>query len=175
MVFGKVYFNVTVITKNKYGGLVQEIPNFSNSPAGKSWTDFNRYRAEASSSTTSTSPTTPTDTNELNLYINAQFIDIQRAKLDLLNWWKTHQTQFHILSIFARDVLTVPVSSVSSEAAFSTAGRIMDDRRARLRPKLVKILTCVKDWERAKLKMPSELSQDHEDFVEAFNDWGLNE
>jgi len=48
----------------------------------------------------------------------------------------------------------------------------MDDRRARLRPKLVKILTCVKDWERAKLKILSEISEDHEDFVEAFNDWG---
>ena len=49
----------------------------------------------------------------------------------------------------ARDIMSVPVSSVSSESCFSCTARILKDRRRRLLPEHVEMLTCMKDWEQA--------------------------
>ena len=51
-----------------------------------------------------------------------------------------------ILASMARDILTIPVSTVSSESAFSSSGRIIDDRRCSLSPEMVEALTVGKDW-----------------------------
>ncbi|KAF3660556.1 hypothetical protein FXO38_12116 [Capsicum annuum] len=52
---------------------------------------------------------------------------------DILNWWKVNSPRFTILSLLARDVLTIPMSSVASECAFSTGGRILDPFRRMVR------------------------------------------
>jgi hypothetical protein len=49
------------------------------------------------------------------------------------------------LSIMAKDVLTAPVSIISSESTFSMTGRIIEEQRRRLKPETVEWLTCVKD------------------------------
>ena len=51
------------------------------------------------------------------------------------------------MSIMARDILSVPVSTVSLESCFSLTGRIIEERRRRLSPETVEMLTCIKDWE----------------------------
>jgi hypothetical protein len=43
--------------------------------------------------------------------------------------------------------MTVPISTISSESAFSTTGRIIKERRRRLGPEMVEMLAMVKDWE----------------------------
>ena len=43
--------------------------------------------------------------------------------------------------------MSVPVSTVSSESCFSLTGRILEERRRRLLPENVEMLTCIKDWE----------------------------
>uniref|UniRef100_A0A3Q7GW15 HAT C-terminal dimerisation domain-containing protein n=1 Tax=Solanum lycopersicum TaxID=4081 RepID=A0A3Q7GW15_SOLLC len=65
---------------------------------------------------------------------------------DILSWWKVNSPRFPVLSQLARDVLTIPMSSVASECAFSTGGRILDSFRSLLTPKCVQCLICVKDW-----------------------------
>jgi hypothetical protein len=52
-----------------------------------------------------------------------------------------------VLSILAKDVLSVPVSTISSESAFSLTGRIIEESRRRLSPETVEMLNCIKDWE----------------------------
>jgi hypothetical protein len=69
--------------------------------------------------------------------------------VNLLAWWKDKERFFPVLSHFARDVLLVPVSTVSSEATFSMVGRIIEERRSSLTPEMVEAITCLKDWERA--------------------------
>jgi hypothetical protein len=49
----------------------------------------------------------------------------------------------------ARDIMSVPVSIVSSESCFSCAARILEDRRRRLLPEHVEMLTCMKDRDQA--------------------------
>ena len=46
----------------------------------------------------------------------------------------------------ARDIISVPVSTLSSESCFSLTGRIIEERRRRLSLETVKMLICLKDW-----------------------------
>jgi hypothetical protein len=41
----------------------------------------------------------------------------------------------------AKDILIVPVSTISSESTFSMTGRIIEERRRKLKPKMVEMLT----------------------------------
>ena len=51
-----------------------------------------------------------------------------------------------MLSIIARDVLTVPVSTVASEAAFSAGGRVVSKKRCNLSPQAIEAVVCLKYW-----------------------------
>ena len=51
-----------------------------------------------------------------------------------------------MLSIIVRDVLTVPVSIVASEAAFSAGGRVVSDKRCSLASDSIEANICGKDW-----------------------------
>ena len=51
-----------------------------------------------------------------------------------------------MLSIIARDVLTVLVSTVASKAAFSAGGRMVSKKRCNFSPKVIKAVVCLKDW-----------------------------
>ncbi|KAM3384201.1 hypothetical protein ACQJBY_008702 [Aegilops geniculata] len=67
-------------------------------------------------------------------------------KFDILDWWKVNSSRFPILACLARDVLAVPISTVASESAFSTVGRILDEFRSSLTPFMVEALVCTQDW-----------------------------
>ncbi|KAK4384181.1 Zinc finger BED domain-containing protein RICESLEEPER 3 [Sesamum angolense] len=45
-----------------------------------------------------------------------------------------------------RDVLATPVSTIASEQAFSTSGRLLDPYRSSLDPKTVEALVCAQSW-----------------------------
>jgi hypothetical protein len=69
--------------------------------------------------------------SELDKYLSEETEDTE-MKLDLLVWWKASEQRFPILAKMARDVLAIPISTVASESAFSTSGRILDDFAAPL-------------------------------------------
>ncbi|GJU53751.1 zinc finger BED domain-containing protein RICESLEEPER 2 [Tanacetum coccineum] len=46
----------------------------------------------------------------------------------------------------AHDLLAVQSSTVASESAFSTSGRIISERRSRLTPESVEVCVCLKDY-----------------------------
>ena len=82
---------------------------------------------------------------ELDKYL-AEECEEDTKMFDILAWWKGQSTRFPILCTLARDVLAIPISTVASESAFSTGGRILDDFRSSLTPFMVEALVCTQDW-----------------------------
>ena len=58
-----------------------------------------------------------------------------------------------MLSIIARDVLTVSVSTIASEAAFSAGRRVVSKKRCNLSPEVIKVVVCLKDWNLANKRL----------------------
>ena len=79
--------------------------------------------------------------NEIDKYL-AENCESRRGdvKCEILGWWKANSDRYQVLSKLARDVLAVPVSTVGSESAFSTGGRILDPFRSSLLHSWFKIL-----------------------------------
>ncbi|CAA7047615.1 unnamed protein product [Microthlaspi erraticum] len=65
---------------------------------------------------------------------------------DILSWWMRNSAKFPILSLVARDVLAMQVSSVASESAFSTSGRMLDPHRSCLTHYMIEVLMCTEQW-----------------------------
>ncbi|XP_075490956.1 zinc finger BED domain-containing protein RICESLEEPER 2-like [Primulina tabacum] len=83
--------------------------------------------------------------SELEKYIGEDPEDYDE-NFDILQWWKVNSPRFPILSRLARDILAIPVSTVASESAFSTGGRVLDAFRSSLSPRIVQALVCTQDW-----------------------------
>jgi hypothetical protein len=100
----------------------------------------------------SSTPSTTSAVSELTAYLDSDPVTWADPNFDILLWWREHKLTYPILSIMARDIMAVPVSTVSSESCFSLTGRILEDRRRRLLPEHVEMLTCIKDWDQATRK-----------------------
>jgi len=83
--------------------------------------------------------------SELEKYLDEANMDGDE-KFDVLLWWKKNCLRFPVLSIMARDVFATPVSTVASESAFSTDGRVLDTFRSCLNPEMAEALICTQNW-----------------------------
>ena len=63
---------------------------------------------------------------------------------NVLEWWKTHQTEFPLLANLAKTYLCIPGTSVPSERVFRTAGDIVRSERSVLTPEHVDQLVFLK-------------------------------
>ena len=73
----------------------------------------------------------------------------------------------------ARDIFSVPVSTISSESAFSTTGRIVEERRRSLGSDMVEMLALLKDWEQGDARMQHTVED--KELEAAFQDLFLDE
>ena len=81
----------------------------------------------------------------MDKYLN-ESSEKNRESFDILAWWKVNSTRYVTLSEVAQDVMAIPVSTVASESAFSTRGRVLDPSRSSLAPKTVAALICAQNW-----------------------------
>ncbi|KAL4387019.1 hypothetical protein GQ457_09G022130 [Hibiscus cannabinus] len=84
-------------------------------------------------------------TSELDKYLG-EATENHDDGFDILLWWKVNSPRFPALSKMAKDVLAIPLSTVASESAFSTGGRVLDQFRSSLTPKMVQALVCTQDY-----------------------------
>ncbi|XP_019185280.1 PREDICTED: zinc finger BED domain-containing protein RICESLEEPER 2-like [Ipomoea nil] len=98
---------------------------------------------------------------ELEVYLSEVIVD-EDDSFDLLRWWKQQSERFPVLSKMARDILAVPISTVASESAFSTSGRVLDAFRSSLTPRIVEALVCAQDWLRLS-NQPISIEENIED------------
>ncbi|GMI87890.1 DAYSLEEPER [Hibiscus trionum] len=84
-------------------------------------------------------------TSELDKYLGKATENHDDGFVILL-WWKVNSPRFPALSKMAKEVLAIPLSTVASESAFSTGGRVLDQFRSSLTPKMVQALMCAQDY-----------------------------
>ena len=87
--------------------------------------------------------------SELGRYSGTDYTSTMSAddieSFDILGWWRGREAEFPVLSAMARDLLSSQASTVASESAFSTSGRVISLRRTRLSPEAVETCICLKD------------------------------
>ncbi|KAL4010314.1 hypothetical protein IC575_030165 [Cucumis melo] len=91
--------------------------------------------------------TTPFEqgSSEIDIYLLEANVRTE-GDFDILQWWKMNSDRFEVLGQMARDILAIPVSTVASESAFSTGGRVVDSSRCSLALKTVEALICTQNW-----------------------------
>uniref|UniRef100_A0A2P2LB48 Zinc finger BED domain-containing protein DAYSLEEPER n=1 Tax=Rhizophora mucronata TaxID=61149 RepID=A0A2P2LB48_RHIMU len=83
--------------------------------------------------------------SELDQYLDESLLP-RVQEFDVLGWWKLNKLKYPTLSKMARDILTIPVSTVGSESVFDSGPKTLDAYRSSLRPETVEALVCAKDW-----------------------------
>ena len=63
---------------------------------------------------------------EINEYVTLKYAPL---KVDVLQWWKEHESKLPLLAKMARNYFCIPVTSASSERMFSVGGNICTDKR----------------------------------------------
>jgi len=111
-----VYGYVSNAISNSIGQEAPQVPNKKKKLDFNEWADYSENSVE----------------NELNLYRHQSLSE--NVDENLLNWWKNHSSTFPSLARLAKQILSIPASSASSERNFSTAGSVITERRTRLSP-----------------------------------------
>ncbi|KAK1351434.1 hypothetical protein POM88_054364 [Heracleum sosnowskyi] len=83
--------------------------------------------------------------SELDLYLDED-VWTKAEGFDVLSWWKLNEPKYPTLACMARDILIVPASSVASESAFSSIGRLVSPHHNRLHPCTIEALMCAQSW-----------------------------
>lgn len=90
--------------------------------------------------------------SELDQYLMDDLVPLSKENFDVLDWWKSAGRRYPTLRKVARDIFAIPVTTVASESAFSTSGRVLSDHRSRLTPPILEALMCSQNWLRNKYK-----------------------
>ncbi|GAA0152163.1 hypothetical protein LIER_10712 [Lithospermum erythrorhizon] len=79
--------------------------------------------------------------SDLDYYIDESIFQVPpNIKFDVLQWWMVNEPKYLILSKLAKDVLSIPVTTVASESTFSAGRRSIDPKRASMEVSIVEML-----------------------------------
>ncbi|XP_071707463.1 zinc finger BED domain-containing protein RICESLEEPER 2-like [Rutidosis leptorrhynchoides] len=113
---------------------------------------------------------------ELDKYLKEERVSMD-GDFDLLVWWKLNSTKYKVLSQVAKDVLAIPVSTVSSQSVFKTGGRVLSTFKSSLTLKMVQSLICSQNWLKSKVTQErvdiQGALQDIEDLEDIDNDFAI--
>lgn len=84
---------------------------------------------------------------QLHLYLEEPVLVRKgNENLDVLTFWKDNRIKYTELSLMAHDLLSIPISTVASESAFSAGGRIIGKYQSSILPENAKGKLCSRDW-----------------------------
>ena len=88
-----------------------------------------------------------TGKSELDLYLTETPVEPKYfPKLDVLSYWKDRQERYPNLCRLACEVLSIPITTVASESAFSIGGHVLNKYRSNLLPENVQALILTQNW-----------------------------
>ncbi|GAA0187239.1 hypothetical protein LIER_34527 [Lithospermum erythrorhizon] len=82
---------------------------------------------------------------DLELYFK-ELVHPNVLEFHFLHWWKVNETKCKVLSKIAMDILSIPMTTLTSESTFSACGRVIDKNRASMRRDTIEVLYCSGDW-----------------------------
>ncbi|GKV11856.1 hypothetical protein SLEP1_g23075 [Rubroshorea leprosula] len=137
---------VASLRANKNGNVSSCQSEPGNKKGMKDTERFRRYLSEAAQE--------KNEQSELDIYLKdkLEIMENDAQFYDVLSFWRLKSGRFPVLAAMARDILAILVSTVASESAFSTSGRVLDDFRSSLTPKMAQALVCAQYWLRKKRK-----------------------
>jgi hypothetical protein len=155
--------------ESKFGSLRLQRSSQPSAAPGKQHSSWNIIFCDAASVPSSSSRPSPASctVSELSSYLDSDSLSQYDESFSVLNWWQDHKRTYPILSVLAKDIMTIPVSTISSESAFSLSGRLLDDWRRSLTPAHVERLSLIKDWEQADARQQHNMkNKDLEEMME---------
>lgn len=69
-----------------------------------------------------------------------------RVKVDVLSFWRSNKSKYTVLSVMARDILSMPITTVASESSFSIGSQIISKYRSSITPDNAEALLCTRSW-----------------------------
>ena len=57
-----------------------------------------------------------------------------------MNWWKVNSAKYPVISIMARDILAILVSTVAFESIFNIGGKVLDQYKSSLKFETTEVL-----------------------------------
>uniref|UniRef100_A0A9I9EFY8 HAT C-terminal dimerisation domain-containing protein n=1 Tax=Cucumis melo TaxID=3656 RepID=A0A9I9EFY8_CUCME len=79
-------------------------------------------------------------------YLQSHLVDLIRHVLLFM----VNSSRFKIISQVARNIYSIPISTVPSESVFSTGGWVLDSFRSSLTPQMAEALICAHNWIQSK-------------------------
>ncbi|XP_039689990.1 zinc finger BED domain-containing protein RICESLEEPER 1-like [Medicago truncatula] len=101
-----------------------------------SYDEFEEYESQSSNNT---------GKSELDTYLDELRMPLSQ-EFDVLAFWKERSRRSPNLARMACDILSIPITTVASESAFSIGARVVNRYRSSMKDDSVQALLCARSW-----------------------------